>query len=32
MTAYIEELRRSEVGVNLIKGSLEISWLLLSND
>src|SRR6266478_6418626 len=32
MTAYVEQLRRSEKRVNLIEGSLQIGRLLLSND
>ena len=32
MTAYVEELRRSEKRVNLIEGSLQIGRLLPSND
>src|SRR5258708_5172747 len=32
MTAYVEQLHRSEKRVNLIEGSLQIVRLLLSND
>jgi hypothetical protein len=32
MTAYVEQLRRSEKRVKLIEGSLQIGRLLLSND
>src|ERR1700731_4025370 len=32
MTAYVEQLCRSEKRVNLIEGSLQIARLLLSND
>src|SRR6266446_9965057 len=32
MTAYVEQLCRSEKRVNLIEGSLQIPRLLLSND
>jgi hypothetical protein len=32
MTAYVEQLRRSEKRVNLIERSLQIGRLLLSND
>src|SRR5260370_3999240 len=32
MTAYVEQLCRSEKRVNLVEGSLQIGRLLLSND
>src|SRR4030095_10297535 len=32
MTAYVEQLHRSEKRINLIEGSLQIVRLLLSND
>src|SRR5712692_2478508 len=32
MTAYVEQLRRSEKRINLIEGSLQVVRLLLSND
>src|SRR5438128_2567891 len=32
MTAYVEQLRRSKIRVNLIQGSLQVGRLLLSND
>src|SRR5438105_3903786 len=32
MTAYVEQLRRGEIGVDPIEGSLQILWLLLADD